>query len=545
MKHNKYVYIIALVFMAQNVQIISMTAAQKAGAVVKAKANVKAPVAPAVKAPAKVVVGPSQTEGYLKALAPSRSAAYAKVKKVLTAPPVDKEIGKVIENVPNQEIDPQAFAPIIEQVIKSEKENPGYFAFYQGATKENLLAHLVRTYISQIENGWTRNDFVIVRSPDTYYKKPAKSAADYIKQNMPYILEQFIPKPGSTDQNCVFGNTVGCSQFDFVEFPVKGTGNWRNHLVSTSPSFIGGVDDTPQELREMYDEDRAAWESAFYYFASGMSWSTFRRLYGILVADLKKSSPSLFANKAIDIQIRKYIAIKMSNVADILFPNAAQAKRIAPGSAYDIYSKAGMMFQFLIPANIVDDVVYLSWQNGPLWQRKINGISDGWDDSIGAYTKVSPILTRLQTDPLSLGRAINLLQTRIILKDEKYFNDPRSPVKINIIHTLQPSLFQSIEDSLRAIARVVVEYKKSGQKQQAWFEQTDIANAVKVQEANLAELLASNNENDQIKAMNILYYFAATGVDVQRAKQMAGKYKNSGNAKLKILSEAIDKLAIK
>jgi hypothetical protein len=485
----------------------------------------------------------SQTASYLSTLGNTRQEAYAKIKKVLTAPQVDKQTGQIIKDGPNMEIEPQVFAPIVDQVIESELKHPGYYAFYQGSAKEGFITHLLRTYIHQIENGWTRDDYMIVRSPEAYYKKPAKSAADYIKQNKPYILQQFIAPDGSTDPNCIFAATAGCSQLDFVQFPVKNTGDWRNHLLSTSPSFIAGVDETPYELRELYDEDRAAWESSFYYFTSGLSWSTFRRLYTILVADLKRYVPSLFANKPIDMQIRKYIAVKLVSVDKLLFPlDPAQTKYIKEGSVQEWYSKkAGMVFQFLIPANIVDDVVYLSWQNGPLWQRKIGGFEGGWDNSIGAYTKVSPILDQMKTNPQSLGRAIHLFQTRIILKDEKYFNDPKSPIKINLIHSLQPSLFKSIEDSLRSIARVVVEYKQAEKKGTLvkWFEQTDIANSVRAEELKLAELLASQSEDDQIKAMNILYYFAATGVDVQRAKQVAGKYNNSNNLDLKRLSDAI------
>ncbi len=374
-----------------------------------------------------------------------------------------------------------------------------------------------------------------------------KSAANYIQQNMPYILEQFIPEKGSTDPNCIFGHDVGCAHFDSAENWSNPSAsstvyNWRKQLISTSPAFISGVDDTPQELRELYDEDEAAWESAFYYFAAGMSWKNLRSLFVIMVSDLKKYAPSLFINAPMDIQIRKYIAIKFSRIAELLFPYPHQKL----DATQDLHAKAGMLFQFLIPANIIDDVAYLAWQNGPLWQRKINGLEEGWDNTIGAYTKLSPILSMMQTNPQRLGRSINLLQTRIILKDERYFNDPKSPVKINLIHSLPETLFRSIEDSLKSMARVVVEYKKQQKGTQAtWFEQTDIANSVKAEEANLAALLGSKSEADHIEAMNILYYFAAMEVDVQRAKQMAAKYKNSGNAELKTLSEDIGKIGMK
>lgn len=526
MKHIKFLFIVLSLFVMQGNQI--MYAA-------KAKKPVPAKPVPAKPAAAKPAAGRSQTASYLSTLGKTRQEAYAKIKKALTAPPVVD--GKPMYKLPPVHIVPEAFDSFVDQAIETERKHPGYFAFYQGSQKEGFLTHLLRTYINQIENGWTRNDFIIVRSPEAYYKKTAKTAADYIDQNLPYILQQFIPTSSSgIDPHCIFGHHVSCGHFDgMTDWSPSGSStvyDWRDQLISTSPSFISGVDDTSQVLRELYDEDYAAWESAFYYFAAGLSWKNVRSLYTIMVGDLKKYSPSLFANKPIDIQIRKYIAIKFTRIVDLLFPYPHQKL----DATQDLHSKAGMMLQFLIPANVVDDVAYLSWQNGPLWQRKINGFDGGWDNTIGAYTKISPMLERMQTNPQGLGQAIHLFQTRLIFKDPKYFNDPKSPIKINLIHSLQPSLFTSIEDSLRAIARVVVEYKQAGKKEATWFEQTDIANFIKSEEANLTALLGSKSETDQMEAMNILYYFAATGVDVQRAKQMANKYKNSGNAELKTLS---------
>ncbi len=308
--------------------------------------------------------------------------------------------------------------------------------------------------------------------------------------------------------------------------------------------MIAGVDDTSQNLREMSEEDRAAWESSFYYFAQGLTWSNVLKLYGRLIDELKKYSPDLFNNAPMNISLRKYIAFKFSMVAELLFPHPRQKMVMKASDVFEIYSNAGMMFQFLIPANIVDDVAYLAWANGILWQRKINGFDGGWDNALGAYAKISPILDRLQTNPQQLGRSINLLQTRIIYKDERYFNDPKSPVKINLIHSLPDTLFRSIEDSLRAIARVIVENKKAIQSktQAKWFEQTDIANTITMQESQLATLLASKKEEDHVKAMNILYYLVAIGVDRDKGKQMAERFKNSGNAELKKLSEEMGKL---
>lgn len=511
MKHNKYLYAILLALLAQTGQMMP-------------------------------VAGYSQTESYLKALAPTRQEAYAKIKKVLTAPQVDKW-GKWDTSSPMVQIDPAAFASFIDKAIESEKKNAGYYAFYHGSQKEGFLTHLLRTYISQIEHGWVRDDFFLLRSSDSFYKKPAKSALDYMKQNRPEILKQFIPNPDSKHKDCILAQKNDPNiQYDCKQFDLGG--DWRNQLISTSPAFIAGVDDTSYELRTMSEQDRAAWESSFYYFAEGLTWSNVLTLYGRLVEELKKYSPGLFNNTPENVSLRKYIAFKFSKIAELLFAHDDQRKsKLFKGSTFDLYSDAGMMFQFLIPANIVDDVAYLAWANGILWQRKINNFEGGWDNAIGAYTKLSSILDRLQTNPQLLGRSINLFQTRIIYKDEKYFNNPKSPVKINLIHSLPPTLFKSIEDSLRAIARVVVENKQAVQKgtQKTWFEQADILNVVQAEETKMATLFASKKEADQEQAMNNMYYLVAIGVDRERGRQMAEKYKKSfaNTTELGKISEAI------
>ncbi|HJZ23697.1 MAG TPA: hypothetical protein VJ201_04525, partial [Candidatus Babeliales bacterium] len=352
MKHNKYLYIISLVLLAQASQIVSMAGAK--------------------------ATGRSQTESYLKVLAPNRQEAYAKIKKVLTAAPVDKE-GAPDYNAPKVQIDPAAFAPFIDKAIETEKKHSGYYAFYHGSDKEAILIHLLRTYMDQIERDWTRDDYFMLRTSESFYKRPAKSALDYMTQNKPWILQQFIPQQGSNDLNCVLGTEkVGgvqhCKQLDFTSDWTSPSGsvfNWRSQLLSTSPSFVGGVDDANIDLRWMSEQDNAAWESAFYYFAAGLTWTSVYGLFPRWVGELKKYSPSLFENTPMAISIRKYIAIKFAHVAEILFPHPQQNKFIKVGSTFDMHSKAGMMFQFLIPANIVDDVTYLSWTNGVLWQRMI------------------------------------------------------------------------------------------------------------------------------------------------------------------------------
>jgi hypothetical protein len=567
MKHNKYIYAIVVLllqsghmmqagFLKKNPNAPQKVVApkpqqgnvaKKANPVQKANPTQKGNVAQkgnaAQKAPqtqkGAVATGASQTQGYLNALG---SNPYAKIKQVLTAPEVDKW-GSWDKNSKMVSIDPQAFDAIIKKAIETERNNPSYYAFYHGSQKEGFLTHLIRTYISQIEHGWTRDDFFLLRSRDSFYKKSAKTALDYMNQNMPSILQQFIPAAGSKYQNCDMGAkdlaNIGykCTQFDLG-------GDWRNQLISTSPAMVAGVDDTPQAMREMSEEDWAAWESSFYYFAQGLTWSNVLKLYGRLITELKQYSPNLFKNNAIDNAVRKYIAFKFGVVAELLFPHPRQKMSLKPGDLFEIHSKAGMMFQFLIPGNIVDDVVYLAWANGILWQRKINGIDAGWDNVLGAYVKVSPILDVLKTNPQKLGRSINLLQTRIIYKDEQYFNDPKSPVKINVIHSLPQPLFTSLQDILKEIARVIVEDKQATQKgtQKTWFEQTDLNNTVQIYESKLNDLLASNKEEDHVRAMNTIYYLIATDVDRDKYKKMADRFKNSNNAELKKLSEEIAKL---
>jgi arabinogalactan endo-1,4-beta-galactosidase len=133
------------------------------------------------------------------------------------------------------------------------------------------------------------------------------------------------------------------------------------------------------------------------------------------------------------------------------------------------------------------------------------------------------------------------LQARIILKDKPYFYDASSPIKINLIHSLSPALFRSIQDLLKTIARVVVENNRAQKKgnQQEWFEQSNIANEVQRQEDALKKLLASNEVKQQIEGLNILYYFGKIGVEKQWARDEAAKYQNSGNAELKAISNDI------
>lgn len=469
--------------------------------------------------------GNSQTESYLQALAPTRAQAYEKIKKVLSAPD-PQNYSQFIT------IDPQVFEPLINEVIEFEKQNPDYYYLYHSSQKEGILLTLLRTYLIQEEEGWSRDDFFILRRPEFFYKKQASTAADYIKQNMAIITHQYLPgvsvyNPAS---NCINWQRDRCLQFDLAT-------PYREHLISTSPAFIAGVDDTDNDQRRMSELDYTAWESSFYYFATNLSWSNVRRLYLFLVADLKKYYPDLFKNSPINIAVRKYIAIKFNNVVNLLFPHARQ--KLEP--AQQIYAKAGMMFQFMIPKNVIDNVAYLAWANGIVWQRTINGVKTGWDDTIGTYTKLSSILDLLEIEPQKLGRSINFLQARIILKDKSYFYDSSSPIKIRLIHSLSPSLFRPIQDSLKSIARVVVENSKTQKKrtQQRWFEQANIDYEVKRYDKEIQQLLASNQLEQQLEGMNILYYFVHVGVDLPLAVREAMKYVKSNNKHLKAISNEI------
>ena len=420
----------------------------------------------------------SQTESYLKNLAPSRQQAYEKINKYLQAPQDPSKDFSPTTN-PLRHIDSQSFEPFINKAIEVERQHPDYFALYHSADKAGILLTLLRTYLHQQEHGWTRDDFFILRNPKFFYDKQAPTAQDYIKQNMPLVMDQFhaMKKADLLTNNCRVPGRDKCVQFDFDS-------SHRFQLISTSPAFVAGVDDTDIKQRWMTDQNWAAFETSFYYFATNLSWSSVRALYPVFVADLKRDYPALFEDSIINTTVRKYIAIKFAKVANLLVPHPAQQLT----QKQKIYEKeTGMMFQFLIPKNIIDNVAYLSWTNGIPWQRTINGIKSGWSDEIGAYTQISPILQILQDHPEQLGRSINLMQARIILKDKKYFYDASSPIKINLIHGLPTSLFRVIEDFLKVIAQVVVQNNKArlNGSQQAWFEQSNILNEVEKSDAQV------------------------------------------------------------
>lgn len=478
--------------------------------------------------------GLSQTEGYLKSLAPNQQQAYAKIRKLLVAPdPVVISKAEDIKKAALISTDPEQFTDAIDQAIATEKKFPNHYAFYHASQKEGILLSMLRTYILQAEQGWDRDDFFILRQPSFFYDKSAKTADDFIMQNLNEITHQYHqpdPNAHKEKQNCIDWMRDNCRQFD-LDAP------YRNFLISTSPAFIAGVDDTSNELRSMSDMDYAAWESSFYYFATNLSWSSVRRLFSFLATELKQNYPSLFDDTPINIDVRKYIAIKFNNIVEIIFPKAFQQLT----TQENLFAKSGMMFQFLIPKDIVDDVAYLAWANGILWQRTINNILDGWNNTIGAYTKISPILDLMKQSPEKLGKSINLLQARLILKDKKYFYDGTSPIKINLIHSFPPGLFTVIKDTLKNIATVIVENKKSvlNGTQQKWFERADIHNFVTRYEKTLQEKAAKNDLSAQINLLNILYFYKQLGIEQSRAHQIAEKFKNSAVNQLKDISKDI------
>ncbi len=473
----------------------------------------------------------SQTESYLKNLAPTRQQAYEKINKYLRAP---QDPNKDFSSTnPLRQIDSQSFEPFINKAIEVEQQHSDYFALYHAADKAGILLTLLRTYLHQREHGWSRDDFFILRHSSFFYDKLAPTAQDYIKQNMPLIMDQFHSK-NRTDlltNPCRRPHWDNCVQFDFDPPP-------RFQLLSTSPAFVAGVDGTDIASRRMTEQDWAALETSFYYFATNLSWNPVRALYPILVSELKKEYPALFENSVMNTTVKKYIAIKFAKIVDLLVPHIAQQLT----STQKIHEKeTGMMFQFLIPKNIIDNVAYLSWTNGIPWQRTINGIKNGWSDEIGAYTQIAPILQILQDNPAQLGPSINLLQARIIFKDKQYFYDASSPIKINLINGLPASLFRVIQDLLKAIALVVVENNKARSRgnQKAWFEQSNIANEVEKYDARIKTLLTSDKIEQQIEGMDALYYFALIGTEVPLALQEAMKYKDSSNSELQFISKNI------
>lgn len=479
----------------------------------------------------------SQTESYLKNLAPTRQQAYEKINKYLTAPQNPNKDFSATN--PLRKIDSQSFESFINKAIHVEQQNPDYFALYHAADKAGILLTLLRTYLHQKEHGWDRDDFFILRHASYFYDKPAVTAQDYIKQNMPLIMDQFHSKNKAdiSTNPCRRPDWDNCIQFDFD--PPQ-----RFQLISTSPAFVAGVDDTNIVSRRMTEQNWAALETSFYYFATNLSWSPVRALYPILVADLKKEYPALFEDFAINISVRKYIALKFAKIIDLLVPHTAQ-QLTTKQKAFE--KDAGMMFQFLIPKNIIDNVAYLSWANGIPWQRTINGIKNGWSDEIGAYTQISPLLQIFQDNPEQLGRAINLFQTRIILKDKQYFYDGSSPIKINLIHGLPTSVFRVIQDFLKIIAQVVVENNNAILKgnQKAWFDQSNIQNEVEKHDVKIKKFLVSKDVEQQVEGMDALYYFALIGTEVPLALQEAMKYKDSSNSELQYISKSILKATAK
>jgi hypothetical protein len=158
--------------------------------------------------------------------------------------------------------------------------------------------------------------------------------------------------------------------------------------------------------------------------------------------------------------------------------------------------------------------------NGVVWQKKINDINDGWDNSLGIYSKISKILDILQKDPKKLGTSLNLLQARIIFKDEEYLFSPKSPIRMNLITTLPKSLMRSLQDTLRSLANVTFEFKQAATKGtlEEWAEKTNLENEVKRFENKMKEQL--NNPDSKIKILGLkaLKYLVMVNEEIEFAK---------------------------
>lgn len=441
----------------------------------------------------------SPTEAYLNLLDTKRTRAYEKIHRVLSAP--DPSIFKLShqEQVKRKRnrayhltINPLEYHDLIESVITREKEySEDYYVLYNGNDKALMFLHLFMTYLYQRENNWSRDDFFIMRSPSDFYDQPAKTAQDFIQQHLPSspLCPKIDNKP--VDIRKQFISTArGSVQFDMA--PAV-----RKFLVSTSPAFVAGVDATPIPMRWLTEQDLPAWESSFYYFMTNLSWVDFDRVCSLISQKIADYT-DLFSdqqNKLVVIQqAERYILLRLQLLKEFLFPKKiyhSSDNRLARKEDA-LRFKAGIMYQIFIPKTIIDDVAYLSWQNGIVWQRKINNVASGWSDELGAYTKVSPLLEIFRTHPERFGRAAHLFQVRLVFKDLQYLFSPESPIKMHLITTLAPSLMRSIQDILRSLAQFVYEYKEAALKneQELWAERVNLVQELSRLEAHTDNDLA-------------------------------------------------------
>ena len=439
----------------------------------------------------------SPTQAYLNLLDASRSRAYKKIHRVLSAPDPGifrlshaEQVKRKKDRSYHTTIDPIDYHELIETVIKREKEYAkDYYVLYNGNDKALMFLHLFMTYLYQRQENWSRDDFFIMRSPADFYQQEATTAEEFIEQHLPSspLCPQIQGKP--VDIRKQFISTArGSVQFDMVP-------NVRKILISTSPAFIAGVDDTPLSMRWLIEQDLPAWESSFYYFMTNLSWVDFNRVCSLMGQKIAVYT-DLFSdadNKSVIMQqAERYIMLRLQLLKELLFPkkiffSSDNNKRREEES---FRFKAGIMYQLFIPKEIIDDIAYLSWQNGIVWQRKIAALSPGWNEKLGAYTKLSPLLELFRTKPELLGRAAHLFQVRLIFKDLRYLFSPESPIKMHLITTLAPSLMRSIQDILRSLANFVYEYKEARLKneQELWAERVNLT-----QELNRLEAHASKN----------------------------------------------------
>lgn len=161
---------------------------------------------------------------------------------------------------------------------------------------------------------------------------------------------------------------------------------------------------------------------------------------------------------------------KRNLVVNSLLPKLSQLTTL-------LSEKRGNLIQIFIPKNLVNDLVYLSRQQGYYWSYRIPGISSldtVWDDTKKRYTAISPLLEIYQKTPEKL--AINLygnpkakdiidsasigiyqliidrIEARIFLRGE-LFGKPNKLIKMFNYWPLDPSKETMYKNKLKQLAQ--------------------------------------------------------------------------------------------